>query len=93
MHYSFEERSSYYTPYPFYLGSVSKDFLVNKMKEISLWGKVFEFWIGYGLIDVKDIHTSYSWLFDEKTWYKMILRLIKSVFVVVLSFGSLNMFS
>ena len=63
------------------------------MKEISLWGNVFEFWIGYGLIDVKDIHISYSWLFDEKTWYKMILRLIKSVFVVVLSFGSLNMFS
>ena len=36
--------------YPFCLGSVSKYFLVNELKEIALWGNVFGFLIGYSLL-------------------------------------------
>ena len=37
------------------LRSVSKNFTVNKMKDISLWGNAYEFSIDFGLISIANI--------------------------------------
>ena len=39
----------------FYSGSVPKDFTVNEMKQISVWGNVYYFSSDFGLISIANI--------------------------------------
>ena len=58
------------------------------MKEIGLNGVVYDFSIEYGVTQTKDILNVYDY-FVTKKQYKIILRFVKLLFVVRLSFGRL----
>ena len=50
---------------PYRFGSASKIFSINETKEIALNGTLYEFLIGYGLIDVKDILHIHEYLIKK----------------------------
>ena len=72
--------------YPLFLcRSLSEYFSKDGMNEISFKGIVYDFWTDYTVIS-KEIYLT-SMNINEITKHKVILRLIKKIFVTLLSFG------
>ena len=76
--------------YPLCLDNISEDFMVDnkKLDEMNicmfLFNTIVYNTIDYNAIDVSNI--VYSQIFNEKTLYKIMFRLIKKVFVLLLCF-------
>ena len=72
--------------YPLFLcRSLSEYFSKDGMNEISFKGIVYDFWTDYTVISKEIYRTSMN--INEITKHKVILRLIKKIFVTLLSFG------
>ena len=71
---------------PLFLGNVSEDFSVDNMEKTGLYGGIYDFSGDYDSIDVDDVLES-SKIFNEKARYKITYRLMKQVFITLLSFG------
>ena len=66
------------------LGNIFGDFSVNNMKKAELNWSVCEF-----AVDYRTFNTSNIIKYNEKTWYKKMFRLVKKIFIRLLT-GFIN---
>ena len=61
----FKAKDSEITPYPLYLGNISKDSSVDNMKKTGLKGCVYDFSVDYDVISVIDILDIHKYLMEK----------------------------
>ena len=82
--YQFKAKNSEVKYYTQWLGNFSKDFPVNNMKKTGLTEGVKFFSVDYNPIDNNNILDIHKYLM-KITWYKIMFRLIKKIFIGLLS--------
>ena len=61
----FKAKDSEITSYPLCLGNISKDWLIDNMKEIGLNGYVYDFSVDYNAIAIPDILCIHKYLMKK----------------------------
>ena len=61
----FKVKVSETTPYPLFLGNISKDWSVDNMKQTGLKGCVYDFNVDYDAIAVSDILDIHKYLMEK----------------------------
>ena len=83
--YQFITKDSEFNAFSLCFGNISKDFAVDNINETGLYRYVYYFPAYYDRIGVDDILDIHKYLIKKQ--YKIIIRLIKKVFVALLSFS------